>query len=557
MLILDVLCDGSVLSGLSIRTEGYPGYLWNFQLWREADPVTLVAPYVPPTSIDDPALAALATTWLQTCHSKHAVCRSPDRSYRPTRLIKIIDANQVKLVWPAEEPSGPYVAFSHCWGKAEALKLVRSNVERFRAGLGLDQLPASYQEAILLCLKMGFQHIWIDSLCIIQDSTTDWKREAMDMKLVYGNADLNICSATATDNAGTSFVARKADLLKPAKVSVRREGRLAETFQLIHEGRHQLWWHCHQQLACEVWPHGAPKGPLGRWWSQAREMKEEVESTATTDLCTMWNQRVEEYSRMHLTKENDRVVAFAGITQSFGESHGIAYEYLAGLWHCHLPAALCWKIISITQRTATYRAPSWSWVSLNGPLRLQADPDLLQANCCASIERVWPHRKDGKDRACLAMGGVIEVRGQLIECRDAGALGELSSCEFSVIGAAHKESLEGVDRQLFLDEYYNTDEPMISYMDNLGAGAFGNGLLDQAHRKTMHLRDAHSRFCFFLIIDAGASFLYRFRGLVLYRPVGHSALFHRVGYWTWKKLPDGLSLDQLPLKHPKKTIPII
>ena len=40
--------------------------------------------------------------------------------------------------------------------------------------------------------KLGLQYLWIDSLCIIQKSDEDWRREASKMAEAYQRATFNI-----------------------------------------------------------------------------------------------------------------------------------------------------------------------------------------------------------------------------------------------------------------------------------------------------------------------------------------------------------------------------
>jgi hypothetical protein len=49
--------------------------------------------------------------------------------------------------------------------------------------------------------KLNLYYLWIDSLCIIQDSSEDWPREAARMTQVYKNAFVTISAASATDCA--------------------------------------------------------------------------------------------------------------------------------------------------------------------------------------------------------------------------------------------------------------------------------------------------------------------------------------------------------------------
>ncbi|KAK4126714.1 heterokaryon incompatibility, partial [Parathielavia appendiculata] len=54
-------------------------------------------------------------------------------------------------------------------------------------------------DAFVAAKKFGVRDIWIDSLCIIQDSTDDWQREAGLMQQVNSNARFNI-SVTGAEN---------------------------------------------------------------------------------------------------------------------------------------------------------------------------------------------------------------------------------------------------------------------------------------------------------------------------------------------------------------------
>jgi hypothetical protein len=303
--------------------------------------------YKPPASHHDSDFIRLARDWLDSCCQTHVKCLNSGPGYRPTRLIEIVDELYVRLIFPRNlsVESIDYIAFSHCWGKVEAIKLLEKNVDRFRLGISIHDLPNSYQEAIQLSLRMGFKHIWIDSLCIIQDSLLDWMQEAKDMKRVYEHAIFNLCSATASDSSGTSFVARHTHLLKPQRVRLH-----GEVFQLLCDGllqddityctlrsrawvyqewylskrslvlgSHQLWWHCREKLACEIWPIGTPQANRGRWWRETQPLKESAPSEDSDDM-DAWNQRVLAYMRTKLTRETDRVVAFSGVVQSFGQS---------------------------------------------------------------------------------------------------------------------------------------------------------------------------------------------------------------------------------------------
>ncbi|KAK1502880.1 hypothetical protein CTAM01_04869 [Colletotrichum tamarilloi] len=39
----------------------------------------------------------------------------------------------------------------------------------------MTSLSKTFQDAVLVTRRLGIKYIWIDSLCIIQDSKLDWE----------------------------------------------------------------------------------------------------------------------------------------------------------------------------------------------------------------------------------------------------------------------------------------------------------------------------------------------------------------------------------------------
>lgn len=71
-------------------------------------------------------------------------------------------------------------------------RLLQENLEEFKIEVQLTQLPTKYKDAIRIARALGFQYLWIESLCIIQNSLEDWKAEALKMAAVYGRTSFNI-----------------------------------------------------------------------------------------------------------------------------------------------------------------------------------------------------------------------------------------------------------------------------------------------------------------------------------------------------------------------------
>jgi hypothetical protein len=78
-----------------------------------------------------------------------------------------------------------------------------------------SQLPDNFKEAIILTRKLVITYLWIDSLCIVQDSHEDWHREAAAIQEVYQNATLTIASSPESVRTGGFF----GPLLKPHELA--------------------------------------------------------------------------------------------------------------------------------------------------------------------------------------------------------------------------------------------------------------------------------------------------------------------------------------------------
>ncbi|KAF2621816.1 hypothetical protein BU25DRAFT_326467, partial [Macroventuria anomochaeta] len=70
-------------------------------------------------------------------------------------------------------------------------------------------LPKSLVEALSVTVRLGYEYVWIDSLCIIQDSQGDWIKEAATMGLVYRHSVCTIAAAGAKDGDAGCFFDRQ------------------------------------------------------------------------------------------------------------------------------------------------------------------------------------------------------------------------------------------------------------------------------------------------------------------------------------------------------------
>ncbi len=78
-------------------------------------------------------------------------------------------------------PQCRYLALSYVWGRVHQDKEYLSSRDENLAILGqtgalfakTNSLPDTIKDAISLCQKLDERYLWVDSLCIIQDSLDD------------------------------------------------------------------------------------------------------------------------------------------------------------------------------------------------------------------------------------------------------------------------------------------------------------------------------------------------------------------------------------------------
>jgi len=87
---------------------------------------------------------------------------------------------------------GHYVALSYCWGGPQTFATTASTLAEKIAGFNIDELPQTLKDAGQVTQNLGFQYLWIDSQCIIQDSPEDKGHEVSRMADIYKGAYVTV-----------------------------------------------------------------------------------------------------------------------------------------------------------------------------------------------------------------------------------------------------------------------------------------------------------------------------------------------------------------------------
>ena len=341
-----------------------------------------------------------------------------------------------------------------------------------------EELPKTFQDAIQLTRILGPPYLWIDSLCIIQDSEKDWKAESVRMGEIYRHGFFNIAAVAASDGTHGCFMERDYMTTLPVLTEERHKPtmlgqlsrRISESWsgirrskfgaselipqgsnmyvdpllwerevtnsplgdrawvvqerflapRIFHFGASQIFFECAELKACETYPVGLSDVML-----RSTSFKTPIESILPesslserrTHAFRIWNNLVEVYTAAKLTKYTDKLIAISGVASYLHEF--IAADYIAGLWASHLMEQLLWFTTDRTTPPASYQAPSWSWASINsavsGVTNLP-DPDQKDRQVLANIMHTEVHNADTGTAMSFGQvdGGFMRVQGRLI-----------------------------------------------------------------------------------------------------------------------------------------------
>ena len=345
----------------------------------------------------------LAKAWLRECETKHKGCCShgSTRAYSPTRLIKIDRRGaEHQLCLSVDHPSKvEYLTLSHRWGTRPALSLTTSKINLWSGNIPFEDLPRTYRYAVVATNRLGFKYLWIDALCIVQDSKEDWYQEASAMSDVYTNSICNLPALHAQDNSDGLFSTRKPDenfpivagltsTKRPQRVlhiepndywddqitrkELNRRGWVLQERllapRILHFGKTQLLWECRMLHASESFPSGIGDEHLRPDLTPLMNLPRQSENNYgvfNNYMGKRWEEIISMYSASELTVSSDRLVAISGVAKLLGNR--LNNEYCAGLWKSSIIPQLAWRMkAGAGVRPSSYRAPSWSWASVDG-----------------------------------------------------------------------------------------------------------------------------------------------------------------------------------------------
>jgi hypothetical protein len=83
-----------------------------------------------------------------------------------------------------------------------------------------DGLPKTIRDAVGVVLALGLEFLWVDALCILQDSAEDWLHEAESMGDIYRGSVLTLAALGAADSSVGLFASRDPLIYSKCRISL-------------------------------------------------------------------------------------------------------------------------------------------------------------------------------------------------------------------------------------------------------------------------------------------------------------------------------------------------
>lgn len=296
-------------------------------------------------------LDAMAGAWIDDCIKTHLLCPKPRDAMLPTRFLDVgtladsLDA--LHLLVPKNQAEGQWMALSYCWGDSpQTYWTTTKNFEEHLELIPFEKLPLTIQDAIQVTRSLNIRYLWVDALCIIQDSEDDWQAEAAKMMNVYHNAYAVVAANTGTNANSGLFIDRNVLESRPCEMKFQESnGKQAVRYRWIHPPRmpwgmavksgglqkrgwtlqetvmpvrviyydkNGLFWQCREGIRQE-------RNPCNLITALDPVVPRRIFDSYADDpmnIFTLWGDLVQEFTKRSLTYESDKLVALAGLASA-------------------------------------------------------------------------------------------------------------------------------------------------------------------------------------------------------------------------------------------------
>ncbi|KAG5658083.1 hypothetical protein KAF25_007034 [Fusarium avenaceum] len=404
--------------------------------------------------------------------SGHQQCRYSRDKVLPSRVIRITDQS-AQLQINKTHIRGSYLALSYCWGdpdpnkQSNVSKLQKNNVEKLVQQISVEELEQSVQDAIHVTRQLGFTYLWVDRLCIIQDCQADKALEISKMATIYKNAEITLAAGTASqasegflgnsqniapylpphkfdvplENGSTGTVYFSGKLYEPNHPLDKRGWTLQEymlSSRMLIFSDYQLLWQCQEVELRSVTGNSAgveyQQHLESLPWAAFDDEGEPLYGTHESEKLYLWKTIIIQYTGRDLRFATDRLNAVNGVITELKKVWRDSHIY--GHWERWFVELLAWSVPESgrQEQRNLERAPSWSWVSVDG--KIEFNDAIATRDATAEI----------------LTAGMVTLRCRVLTYNEIDDSSWQSLTQsFDLIGSAVKEEFQGMEPEyLFL-----------------------------------------------------------------------------------------------------------
>lgn len=340
----------------------------------------------------------------------------------PNDLTRVPDAEAFAFVLrDTSGRCGSYTALSHRWDQTTVWNQttkqnLNCRMNLCEAGcqhchdqpLGLTPL---FKDVAILSARIGINYVWIDSLCIVQDCSKDWRQESAKMADYYQRSWLTIFATSLSTDGGlfgpipresvprvTRLPYRDAvghpqgyfylQCIEEVAPSADYKDNISQSELLRRGWVYQEWTLSRRKLMfsgaglyvqCQ---REAPRTLLGdtvrdtahsEYANSSFRIKNRIMTRTPSAVIESWLTTVQIFSELELTKlEEDRLIALAGLAKECGRTLRLEElssdtddqpRYISGLWFGYW-RCLMWEQASGGEKVRASGFPTWSWASI-------------------------------------------------------------------------------------------------------------------------------------------------------------------------------------------------
>lgn len=365
---------------------------------------------------------------LQNCQENHEMCRKVYDSQRhlkiPCRLIDVGQPGASILYLRETELPGmdTYAISSYTWGSEKSTAIADSKLNsqnlrsRMKEGMLFSEMPRTIQDVVTVTRELGLSYLWIDALCIVQDDEDERERELNDMPNFYQRSDVVIL-ATRAEHGDEGFLyprdvaqaygavyelsyqqtipdgitnatvilcenePRNENANEPLNQRIWTHQEQKATLRMLSFGSRQTIWSCQQDRSVDGGS-SSQENPEPKFTQPHHDGSERAVASGfeLEDAVWKWMHEVGEYSHRvgDPSRKLDRLHAFAETTRLLSEHVGWPITQCCwGIWESKVIQLLLW--VKETPQIEDRYGPSWSWLSLPGPVRYPTSAEFCRS----------------------------------------------------------------------------------------------------------------------------------------------------------------------------------